>query len=32
MLMLGGASHYAQLMDLQERSCQHITDKQIQGK
>ena len=32
MLMLGGAIHYAQLMDLQEWSCQQINDKQIQGK
>uniref|UniRef100_I1P1Q5 Uncharacterized protein n=1 Tax=Oryza glaberrima TaxID=4538 RepID=I1P1Q5_ORYGL len=32
MLMLGGATHYAQLMDLQEWSYQHINDKQIQGK
>lgn len=32
MLILGEATHYAQLMDLQEWSCQHLIDKQIQGK
>uniref|UniRef100_A0A0D9Z9V3 Uncharacterized protein n=1 Tax=Oryza glumipatula TaxID=40148 RepID=A0A0D9Z9V3_9ORYZ len=31
MLILGEATHYAQLMDLQEWSCQHLIDKQIQG-
>ncbi|BAH92236.1 Os03g0578300, partial [Oryza sativa Japonica Group] len=32
MLILGEATHYAQLMDLQEWSCQHLIDKQIQGR